>query len=171
MKTIKNQLITPWKVRSWILSSLKLTVGSQALYCQAFSQIWDLLWEWRTGKPLVVKTWGAVACHRTKHRAKHATIGQKRSWDKPISARAYLWKIHEAARSLTQGKTCVPRLPLAQTRQPLYEENCGHLDGRSSCATEHHQRSDGNFIENVAEHLYDISTPSAQGPTDPQQRV
>jgi len=67
--------------------------------------------------------------------------------------------------------TCVPRLPLAQTRHPLYEENCGHLDGRSSCAMEHHQRSDGNFIENVAEHLYDISTSSRQGPTDPQQRV
>ena len=31
--------------------------------------------------------------------------GQKRCWDKPISARAYLGKIHEAARSLTQGKT------------------------------------------------------------------
>ena len=31
--------------------------------------------------------------------------GQKRCWDKPISALAYLGKIHEAARSLTQGKT------------------------------------------------------------------
>ena len=90
--------------------------------------------------------------------------------DKASSQTCHYFLIHEAARSLTQGKTCVPRLPLAQTRQPLYEESCGHLDGRSSCAMEHHQRSDGNFIENVAEHLYDISTPSTQGPTDPQQR-
>ena len=34
------------------------------------------------------------------------------------------------------GETCVPRLPHAQTRHPLYEENRGHFDGRSSCVME-----------------------------------
>ena len=70
-----------------------------------------LLWEWSTGKPLVAKTgeqWPATGQSIEPNMPLfpgYCADGQKRCWDKPISARAYLGKIHEAARSLTQDKT------------------------------------------------------------------
>ena len=70
-----------------------------------------LLWEWSTGKPPVAETgeqWPATGQSIEPNMPLlpgYCADGQKRCWDKPLSARAYLGKIHEAARSLMQGKT------------------------------------------------------------------
>ena len=61
-----------------------------------------LLWEWSTGKPLVAKTgeqWPATGQSIEPNMPQfpgYCADGQKRCWDKSISALAYLGKIHEA---------------------------------------------------------------------------
>ena len=96
----------------------------------------------------------------------HATISwllRLRKWAEKMLGQTHLsifMKLQEASR--IGVRHAFQDFPWHKLGQPLNEENCGHFDGRSSCAMEHHQRSDGNFSENVAEHLSDISTPSRQ---------
>ena len=91
-------------------------------------------------KPILQGSDGTI--HRTKHRAKHATI----SWLLCRWAEEMLGQIHISTCLLGEnswscknphtrqdssishrGESCVPRLPLAQTRHTLYEEICGHM--------------------------------------------
>ena len=94
--------------------------------------------------------------------------GQKRCWDKPISARAYLGKIHAAARSLTQDKTAASAIGVKHAFQDFPLHKLGAHSMKKTAVTLMAEAAvSWSIISGVTgtsvrmlQNTYDISTPS-----------
>ena len=102
--------------------------------------------------------------------------GQKRCWDKPISARAYLGKIHEAARSLTHDKTAASAIGVKHAFQ---EEELGTHSMKNTAVTVMAEaavswsiisRVTGTSVR-MLQDTYDISTPNVWFTSSNHQKV
>ena len=107
--------------------------------------------------------------------ANYCADGQKRCWDKPISARAYLGKIHEAARSLTQDKTAAAASGAKHAFQDFPVHKLGTHSVKKSAVTLMAEAAvswsiisgvTGTSVR-VLQNTYDISTLSRQGGNGP----
>ena len=94
--------------------------------------------------------------------------GQKRCWDKPISARAYLGEIHAAARSLTQDKTAAAAIGVKHAFQDFPLHKLGTHSMKKTAVTLMAEAAvSWSIISGVTgtsvrmlQNTYDISTPS-----------
>ena len=101
--------------------------------------------------------------------------GQKRCWNKPIPARAYLGENHEAARSLTQDKTAAAASGAKHAFQDFPVHKLGTRSmKKTAVALMAEAAVSWSIISGVTgtsvrmlQNIYGISTPSRQGGNDP----